>query len=652
MQRKTWFSLLVVLGCLLATGSGARLAGQALAQEPVVEGVLAPQADTGTGFTYQGRLTDGSGSPIAGPCDFQFKLYNDLLSPVQVGSTVTRSNVTLTDGFFSAGVDFGSGAFDGEGRQLQVLVRCPAGSGSYETLSPMVSLEAAPYAHSLRPGAQISSSTAGELSAVLSVEDTYSGGFASTALLGKSTKGIGVQGESGSGYGVQGLATSGTGVYGSGSINGVYGGSSSTIGTGVYGKASATSGSTAGVVGENDSPSGAGVAGYADATSGTNYGVYGTTDSPDGYGVYATNTAAGAALDEPTAIYAEVNAAEGFALYGLNNSGRGIVGEGYGRYGVGGFSDTSYGVFGKSSSGSGVKGEATYTGTVGIALASSGTAYGVYGEAEDSADGVGVYGRGSKYGIYGSNNGGTGVYGYAGQGSGTGVRGYAGGGTGVYGEGIRGVYGTTSWSGGAGGRFLNTDTTFDASNVGVWAGSYGGDIIQGWDLTSGGDPAGRRFRVTWEGDVYADGTYYGAGGVSSGSADFAEMMLPGQADLEPGDVLAVDPSGQMVRSTEPYQATVVGVYSTEPGFIAGNKFDEDGAPLESERIPLAVVGVVPVKASAENGAIQPGDLLVASATPGHAMKGGSNPPIGTVIGKALEGLEGGTGVISMLVILQ
>jgi hypothetical protein len=56
--------------------------------------------------------------------------------------------------------------------------------------------------------------------------------------------------------------------------------------------------------------------------------------------------------------------------------------------------------------------------------------------------------------------------------------------------------------------------------------------------------------------------------------------------------------------------------------------------------------------SAENGPVLPGDLLVTASTPGHAMKGGSNAPQGTVIGKALEKLEAGTGVIKMLATLQ
>ncbi|MGH7785823.1 MAG: hypothetical protein ACRERC_03095 [Candidatus Binatia bacterium] len=61
---------------------------------------------------------------------------------------------------------------------------------------------------------------------------------------------------------------------------------------------------------------------------------------------------------------------------------------------------------------------------------------------------------------------------------------------------------------------------------------------------------------------------------------------------------------------------------------------------------------MPVKATAANGAIRPGDLLVASATPGHAMRGPANPAAGTVIGKALGPLAAGVGVTEMLVMLR
>ena len=138
-----------------------------------------------------------------------------------------------------------------------------------------------------------------------------------------------------------------------------------------------------------------------------------------------------------------------------------------------------------------------------------------------------------------------------------------------------------------------------------------------------------------------------ANGYIDWKADMAEM-LPAVEGLEPGDVLAIGSDGTLIRSTEPYQTSVAGVYSTDPGFMFGH-------PLEGKTpgtIPLAMAGVVPVKVSAENGSIQPGDLLVASSTPGHAMKAGANPPQGSVIGKAMEKWDKDTGSIKMLAMLQ
>ena len=59
--------------------------GGAVAQEPEpqdngVQGVL------GTGFIYQGRLTNDS-SPVKGRCDFQFALYDAAIGGNQIGST-------------------------------------------------------------------------------------------------------------------------------------------------------------------------------------------------------------------------------------------------------------------------------------------------------------------------------------------------------------------------------------------------------------------------------------------------------------------------------------------------------------------------------------------------------------------------------------
>ena len=56
---------------------------------------------------------------------------------------------------------------------------------------------------------------------------------------------------------------------------------------------------------------------------------------------------------------------------------------------------------------------------------------------------------------------------------------------------------------------------------------------------------------------------------------------------------------------------------------------------------------------ASNGAIQPGDLLTTSATPGHAMKVTDHHQAqGAIIGKAMTGLSEGKGMVLVLVSLQ
>jgi hypothetical protein len=236
-------------------------------------------------------------------------------------------------------------------------------------------------------------------------------------------------------------------------------------------------------------------------------------------------------------------------------------------------------------------------------------AYGLQGESTQ-ADGKGLYGYASSSTTTGHP---IGTFGQANAQQGIGVFGYA----------------SAGASGGYGGFFANA--------------SASGDLIAANDALSYSE---LEFRVSNNGEVYADGNFH------PGGADFAEL-LPAAAGLEPGDVLVIGPDGRLARSTEAYQPTVVGVYSTKPGIVGGG---EDGKVLSemdlSDKAPLAIMGVVPVKVSAENGPISPGDLLVASATPGHAMKADPNPAVGTVIGKALAGLDSGTGVIQVLVMLQ
>jgi len=98
----------------------------------------------GTGFTYQGRLTD-AGSPANGSYDFQFLLFDAGTGGTQVGPTVSQNAVPVTTGLFTVGLDFGASAFTGSRSWLEIRVR-PAGGGAYTTLSPRQELTPSPNA--------------------------------------------------------------------------------------------------------------------------------------------------------------------------------------------------------------------------------------------------------------------------------------------------------------------------------------------------------------------------------------------------------------------------------------------------------------------------------------------------------------------------
>ncbi len=104
-----------------------------------------PSVALTTAITYQGRLVDG-GTPVSTPHDFIFLLYNADLGGAQVGSQVTANDLAVSDGYFTVLLDFGSAAFMGEKRWLEVQVRPGDSSGAYTTLSPRQALTAAPYA--------------------------------------------------------------------------------------------------------------------------------------------------------------------------------------------------------------------------------------------------------------------------------------------------------------------------------------------------------------------------------------------------------------------------------------------------------------------------------------------------------------------------
>ncbi len=124
-----------------------------------------------------------------------------------------------------------------------------------------------------------------------------------------------------------------------------------------------------------------------------------------------------------------------------------------------------------------------------------------------------------------------------------------------------------------------------------------------------------------------------------------------------GDLLVVDredPS-RLRPATREADPAVVGIVSGRPGVLLGGADDEPGdaaadpgAEARPARAAVAFSGIVLANVDAGFGAIRVGDLLASSPTAGHAMRV-TDPRPGTIVGKALEPLESGTGQIRVLV---
>jgi hypothetical protein len=260
----------------------------------------------------------------------------------------------------------------------------------------------------------------------------------------------------------------------------------------------------------------------------------------------------------------------------------------------------------------------TWGGVYAVASSPTGNTIALNGEAY-SPNGTGVIGQGGSNGVIGAT--GT-IDAFA-----TGVTGNS---QGTSGPGV-GVFGQAWSPAGIAGLFINRP---------------GGDILHG---AVSQNPDITVFRVDGTGRVFADGGFQPSG------ADFAESMAVtgDRSKYVPGDLLVIDSSARrrLALAQQPYSTLVAGIYSTKPGMLGSTrKVDEIAA---ADEVPLAVVGIVPCKVTAENGSISAGDLLVTSSTPGRAMKGTDRSKmLGAVIGKALEPLSSGNGVIQVLVTLQ
>jgi hypothetical protein len=142
------------------------------------------------------------------------------------------------------------------------------------------------------------------------------------------------------------------------------------------------------------------------------------------------------------------------------------------------------------------------------------------------------------------------------------------------------------------------------------------------------------------------------GNINAKYQDVAEWV-PSTQKLQAGTVVVVDAEGNnhVLASGKAYDTSVAGVISAQPGLTLGEA--GEGKAL------VATTGRVKVKVDATRAPIRAGDLLVTSDVAGVAMRsepvslgGVSMHRPGTIIGKALEPLEKGTGEILVLLSLQ
>ena len=142
------------------------------------------------------------------------------------------------------------------------------------------------------------------------------------------------------------------------------------------------------------------------------------------------------------------------------------------------------------------------------------------------------------------------------------------------------------------------------------------------------------------------------GNINAKYQDVAEWV-PSTQKLAAGTVVVLDTArdNHVLASYSAYDTRVAGVISAQPGLSLGEA--GEGKAL------VATTGRVKVKVDATRAPIKIGDLIVTSDVEGVAMR---SEPVsvggvamhrpGTLIGKALESLEKGTGEILVLLSLQ
>ena len=659
-----------------------------------------------TEFTYQGSLKD-SAIPASGNYDFEFALFDALSGGNQIGVTLPRNTVTVTNGIFAVKLDFGS-QFPGANRFLEIRVRV-SGQPALTTLAPRQLLNSAPYS--------VKSLSADNAANAVTATNAQTATNATNATTANNALNLG--GVAAGQYVLNGdirLSDARNPLPGSanyvqpndsrltdarnplpGSANYVQpndphltdarnplpgspnylqnttsqqAGNFNISGNGTAGSINVNGAVTvAGISPPAAAPAGQGRIYFDTSTNKVKVsenggafvnlvgagGVSGSgTASPStiamwtGGGTALTNsfiTQSANGVQLPNGVQLGLGAQMNQVQFGSPNGETGMTISGTDSIN-GGRADLRFGggmlklVVGQAGVGppSALNGIAiTTNGDVGIGTSPGTNAkLQVNGGFRDGVVGIAtsIFGTG----VSGSNGSdGVGVEGVSN--TGIGVKALSNN-TGVDSDGsVRGVYGHTQSSGpGVEG--------YSANGPGLIARgtAVNSNLVEGYNSSF----AGRRFHIT-------------SGGTYVAGSDFAEALPArgGKTRYEAGDVLVLSTKvlGTVEKTNRPYDTRVMGIYSTRPGILGA---DKDGATrVDPNDLPVAIVGIVPTKVSTENGPVRAGDLLTTSRTLGYAMK--ASPVVfrgvkiyraGTLLGKALEPLQHGKGVIKVLVTLR
>ena len=142
------------------------------------------------------------------------------------------------------------------------------------------------------------------------------------------------------------------------------------------------------------------------------------------------------------------------------------------------------------------------------------------------------------------------------------------------------------------------------------------------------------------GNIGSSSKYFNTAFVKATSAQYADLaeMYEGDAVYAPGTVVSFGGDHDVTLSMTDCDRKVAGVVSTNPAYIMNSVMDKITATA------VALVGKVPTQVI---GPVAKGDLMVSAGN--GVARAEANPPVGSVIGKALEESHGGSAVINIVV---